>query len=71
MTYQFGDVVIDTGARQMTRSYNGLRQLADETARSRIYGGIHFTFDTTASFGVCVPLADYVVENTLRRVSAP
>jgi hypothetical protein len=32
----------------------------DEEANSRVYGGIHFTFDTTAGFGVCVPLADYV-----------
>jgi hypothetical protein len=50
------------------RSYNGLRQLADEAARSRIYGGIHFTFDTTSSVGVCIPLADYVVDNTLRKL---
>jgi hypothetical protein len=51
----------------ITRTYNGFRQLADEAARSRVYGGIHFTFDTTASFGVCVPLGDYVFDNTLRR----
>jgi len=49
-----------------TRSYNGFRQLADEAARSRVYGGIHFSFDTTASFGVCVPLGDYVFVNVLR-----
>lgn len=35
-------------------------------ARSRILGGIHFTFDTLASFGVCVPLGDYTVTNYLR-----
>ncbi len=51
-----------------TRSYNGFRQFADEAARSRVYGGIHFTFDTTASVGVCVPLGDYVFENELRRI---
>jgi hypothetical protein len=50
-----------------TRSYNGFRQVADEAARSRIYGGIHFTFDTTSSFGTCIPMADYIFENTLRR----
>ncbi|MEO5741304.1 MAG: vanadium-dependent haloperoxidase [Vicinamibacterales bacterium] len=48
------------------RSYNGFRQLADEAARSRVYGGIHFNFDSTASLGVCIPLADYVFENVLR-----
>ena len=52
----------------ITRSYNGFRQLADEAAKSRVYGGIHFNFDTTSSFGVCVPLGEYVFVNMLRRV---
>ena len=51
----------------ITRSYNGFRQLADEAARSRVYGGIHYNFDTTSSFGVCIPLGEYVFENTFRR----
>lgn len=51
----------------VTRRYNGFRQLADEAARSRIYGGIHFTFESLASIGVCNPLADYAVDNYLRR----
>jgi hypothetical protein len=51
----------------ITRSYNGFRQLADEAARSRVYGGIHFNFDTTSSFGVCTRLGEYVFENTFRR----
>jgi hypothetical protein len=51
----------------ITRSYNSLRQLADEAARSRVYGGIHFNFDTTASFGVCIPLGEYIFENAFRR----
>lgn len=51
----------------ITRGYNGFRQLADEAARSRVYGGIHFNFDTTSSFGVCTNLGDYVFDNTLRR----
>lgn len=54
-------------APDITRSFNGFRQLADEEADSRIYGGIHFRFETLASFGVCTPLADYVYENYLRR----
>jgi hypothetical protein len=57
----------EAGGPGWVRSYNGLRQIADEAARSRVYGGIHFNFDTTSSVGVCRPLADYVFENTLRR----
>lgn len=55
-----------TAGPDITRHYNGFRQLADEQANSRVYGGIHFTFDTTAGFGVCVPLADYAFVNYLR-----
>jgi hypothetical protein len=54
------------GAADITRPYNGFRELADEQARSRVYGGIHFDFDQTASFGVCVPLADYAFDNFMR-----
>ena len=49
-----------------TRFYNGFRQLGDEAARSRIYGGIHYQFDTLASMGVCTELADYAASNNLR-----
>ena len=50
-----------------TRTYNRFSQLAEEAARSRVYGGIHFNFDTTSSFGVCTELGDYVYANMLRR----
>lgn len=50
----------------IVRSYNGFRQAADEEARSRIFAGIHYTFDNTASFGVCTPLGDYAAANYLR-----
>ena len=36
-----------------TRSYNGFRQLADQQAYSRIWGGIHFLFETLSSLGAC------------------
>lgn len=52
----------------VTRHYNGFRQLADEEARSRIYAGIHFTFDHTASLGACGSLGQWVYENVLREV---
>ena len=56
-----------TGATPVTRSYNGFRQLADEEAKSRIWGGIHFEFESQASMGSCSLVADYVFDNTLRK----
>ena len=49
----------------VTRSYNGFRQAADEGADSRIYGGLHYRFDHTASLGVCSNVANYVFSNYL------
>jgi hypothetical protein len=59
-----------TGINQdnVTRSYNSFRQLADEAAASRIYGGIHFFFDHTASIGACGSLGTYIVDNAMRPV---
>ena len=51
----------------MARAYNGFRQLADEGGLSRIWGGIHFQFESLASFGACTQLGDYVADNALRR----
>jgi hypothetical protein len=51
----------------VTRSYNGFRQLADESAYSRIWGGIHFLFETLSSLGAGTQLGDYAVDNVLRR----
>ena len=55
------------GGPAIVRSYNGFRQLADEEAKSRIWGGIHFQFESDASMGSCTLVADYVVDNTLRK----
>ncbi len=55
-----------TTGPNVTRSYNGFRQLADEGGQSRIWGGIHFTFETLASFGSCTRLGDYAADNVLR-----
>ncbi len=59
-----------TGINQdnVTRTYNSFRQLADEAAASRIYGGIHFYFDHTASIGACGSLGTYIVDNAMRPV---
>lgn len=51
----------------VTRAYNGFRQLANEEAKSRIWGGIHFEFESLASTGACTLLADYAFDNLLRR----
>jgi hypothetical protein len=51
-----------TGAENWTRSYSGFWEFADEQARSRIYGGIHFAFDSAASQQFAVKLADWVFE---------
>ena len=54
------------GAPVATRSYNGFRQLSDECAMARIWAGIHFEFDHSASKGVCTQVADYILANQLR-----
>jgi len=41
--------------------------ITDEEAKSRIWGGIHFQFESQASQGACTLVADYVVDNTLRK----
>jgi hypothetical protein len=51
----------------VVRSYNGLRQAADEAARSRVLAGIHFTFDNLASIGACTVLGEYAAANYLRK----
>ena len=51
----------------VTRAYAGFRHLANEEAKSRIWGGIHFEFESLASQGVCTLLADYAADNSLRR----
>jgi hypothetical protein len=55
---------IGTGGNpNVTRQYGKLSELADQQARSRVYGGIHFNFELTASHESCAKVADYVVDN--------
>jgi hypothetical protein len=44
----------------VTRNYDRFSVLAEEYARSRIYGGIHFQFDSDASQSACPRVADYI-----------
>jgi hypothetical protein len=50
------------GFAGVTRSYNGFWDAADEQARSRVYGGIHFTFDSVAGQQIGANVADYVTD---------
>jgi hypothetical protein len=58
---------VGTGTNaNVTRSYTRFSELAEQQARSRVYGGIHFNFELTASQESCTKVADYVVDNYLR-----
>jgi len=54
------------GAGGATRSYAGFGAMADEEARSRVYAGIHFTFDNVAGQSVGQNVANYVFLNFMR-----
>lgn len=51
----------------VTKHYDGFQQLAEEGGFARIWGGIHFRFETLASFGACARLGDYAADNVLRQ----
>jgi hypothetical protein len=55
------------GNTNVTRSYESFSQLAEEGAMSRVYGGIHFRFELTASSESCEKVADYVADHYMRR----
>jgi hypothetical protein len=62
---------IGTGGNpNVTRQYGSFSELAEQQARSRVYGGIHFNFELTASQESCVKVADYVVDNFARPLRA-
>jgi len=55
------------GLPSVTRSYTGFWQLADQQARSRIHGGIHFQFDSDASQAACVKIPEFTNANFMVR----
>jgi hypothetical protein len=55
------------GNADVTRHYSRFSELADQQARSRVFGGIHFNFELTAAEESCVKVADYVADNYARR----
>ena len=48
------------------RSFSSLSQAEEENGQSRIYLGIHWSFDKTAGIAQGRSVADYVLENTFR-----
>lgn len=54
------------GAGGATRSYSGFGAMANEQARARVYGGIHFTFDNVAGQSVGTNVANYVFSKFMR-----
>jgi hypothetical protein len=53
----------NTGNPVVTRPYASFWQMAVDQANSRIYGGIHFSFENLASQEACPKVARYVFEN--------
>ncbi|MGQ0541166.1 MAG: vanadium-dependent haloperoxidase [Blastocatellia bacterium] len=49
-----------------TRSYAGFNAMANEEKRSRVYGGIHFTFDQIAGQSAGRNVANYVFQNVMK-----
>jgi hypothetical protein len=48
-----------------TRSWPTLSALADDVARSREYGGIHFRFDSIAGHSIGFNTSSYIITNFL------
>jgi hypothetical protein len=55
------------GLPSVTRDFTGFWQLADQQARSRIHGGIHFQFDSDASQAVCVKVPEFTAAHFMVR----
>jgi hypothetical protein len=56
------------GNANVTRSYTGFSQLAEEAGLSRMYGGIHFVFEIDASNEACTKVADFLADNHMQRL---
>jgi hypothetical protein len=50
----------------VTREYDTFWSLAVEEERSRVWGGIHYSFDGAASQVSCVKVADYIFRHFMR-----
>jgi hypothetical protein len=52
----------------VTRSFTSFEHAAHEASVSRVYGGIHFNFDSTEGVSSGRELAEYILDNFLRRI---
>ena len=68
---QCPDQVIWPQLRGVSRHFTRISQAADENGMSRIYGGIHFSFDNTAGLQVGADVANNVYNNFLTPVPEP
>jgi membrane-associated phospholipid phosphatase len=56
----------ENGLPGATRSFTSFDAAAQEAGRSRVYGGIHYLFDSTAGLAAGAQLADHVLDNFLK-----
>ena len=54
------------GSPNVSRNYQSFSSLTNEVARSRVYGGVHFPFDTVAGQSAGRNVANYVFLNYLK-----
>lgn len=54
-----------------TRSFTSFSQAAEEAALSRLYGGIHYSFDNEEGLNCGNAIGDYVSSNFLTTIPAP
>jgi hypothetical protein len=52
----------------VTWSFTGFDDLAVQQARSRIYGGIHYQFDSNASRSACPKVAEWTFAHYMVRL---
>jgi hypothetical protein len=48
--------------------YDSFWAFAVDAANSRLWGGIHYTFELTTSQHSCVQVADFVVDHRMRKL---
>ena len=68
---EFNGITRDNGGNirpLIPRSFQTLSQAEEENGQSRIYLGIHWSYDKTAGIAMGRQVADYVFENGFRRV---
>ena len=57
---------IAAGGAVVTRSFNGFWQAPQEAGASRIYGGIHWSFDNQAGLQAGRSIGEFVADNLLQ-----